>query len=162
MKRAAVIILSVAILGLGACSSAKEPKGPFIEYYQPAFRQFPPEPVYSRLTWSHLSQPIKPKVRENAPLLMPTMAFELPRTTLGEAIEALAQSIGYYWSYPPESAGRPVAIKMTGSVDQILREIGRQADVYAVLDHKGRMVRVVTGEMINPAVPAAKLPGDKS
>jgi len=93
---------------------------------------------------------------------MPTMSFELPHSTLGEAIEALAQSIGYYWSYPQESSRRPIAIKMTGSVDQILREISRQAEVYAVLDHKGRMVRVVTGEMINPPAPAAKLPGDKS
>lgn len=161
MERGILFIALVSLLGLASCSS-NEPTGPLVEYYQPAFRQFPPEPVYSRLTWSHLPQPIKPKVRENAPLLMPTMSFELPRSTLGAAIEALAQSIGYYWSYPPESASRPIAIKMTGSVDQILKEIGRQADVYAVLDHKGRMVRVVSGEMINPSVPSAKLPGEKS
>src|SRR5262245_36490409 len=134
--RVGVSIILVGALGLFGCSS-KKPVEPVIEYYQPAFRQLPPEPVYSRLTWGHLPQPIKPKVRESAPLLMPVMAFELPRTTLGEAIEALAQSIGYYWSYPADVSRRPIAIKMTGSVDQILREIGKQADVYAILDHRG-------------------------
>ncbi len=161
MRIVAISFSLMIVLGATGCFSSKK-DGPVIEYYQPAYRQSPPEPVYSRLTWSAMPGPIKPKARENTPMLMPELAFELPRSTLGEAIEALAQTIGYTWSYPAEASGRPIAIKMSGTVEDILRELGRQASVYTVLDHEQRAVKVVTKSMLSPSAPQAKLPGGAS
>ena len=162
MSKAHILITAALAFGVTACSS-KEPDGPIVEYYYPAYRQFAPEPVYSRLSWSHLPQPIHPKSKDNSPLLMPTLAIDLPRSTLGEAIQALAQTMGYTWTYPQDVAGRTIAIKMTGSVDEILGEIGRQARVLTVLDNESRMVRVVTlagvGSGSGSITPEAKLPG---
>ena len=146
--RTALIAIAAVVLAAPLGCSRNESKGPVVEYYEPAYRQLPPEPVYSRVGWSHLSGPIKPRVRQDAPLLMPVMAFELPRSTVGEAIEALAQAIGYSWSYPPEAAGRRIAIKMTAPIDEILREIGRQGGVYGVLDHEERRIRVVSKSLL--------------
>lgn len=160
MRYAKLLLAAPLLLGMVACSSKKEE--PIVEYYHPAYRQFPPEPVYSRLSWSHLPAPIQPKSRENAPLLMPTIVFDLPRSTLGEAVEALAQAMGYTWTYPESAKSRRIAIKMTASVDEIAKEIDRQAQVHTVLDNDSRMVRVVTPAMIDSgaglSVPVPKLP----
>lgn len=157
MKRA---IAAIAVLGLlsGCSASRPDPKTKItVQEYPVAYRQQPPEPVYSRLAWSHLPQPIRPKARDNAPLLMPVLSFELPKSTLGEAVQALAQTIGYRWSYPPEAARRPIAINMVASVDEILTEIDRQANVEGMLDHDRREVRVVeAGSQVAPV--AAALP----
>src|SRR5690349_15105847 len=99
MRKALITIAAILTAAPLGCSK-NDSKGPVIEYYQPAFRQFPPEPVYSRVTWSQLPGPIKPRVRQDAPLLVPTIVFDMPKSTVGEAIEALGQAIGYSWTYP--------------------------------------------------------------
>ncbi len=145
-----VFVGSVFGSGIVGCGGNDEPRPVTVAYYQPAYRQTPPEPVYSRITWSHLPQPMRTKVKENAPILMPTISFELPNSSLQEAIEALAQTIGYNWHYPQSAANRKVRIKMVGSVEDVLHEIARQTQVEAVLDHEARMVRVDDGISIAP------------
>ena len=153
--RYAYIRCCFLVLAFAACS---EPRPhPPIDYYPAAFRQLPPEPVYGRVTWSHLPEPFKPRVHDNAPLLLPTMTFEFPRSTLGETVQALAQALGYTWSYPEDAAKRPIAIKMTATAEEILNEIGRQAQVYGVFDHDQRVVRVITKSMVTPELPIANL-----
>ncbi|MCB0344393.1 MAG: hypothetical protein KDD66_04725 [Bdellovibrionales bacterium] len=125
-----------------ACSSPKELE-PVDEYYEVPFRQLPPEPVYSRMTWSNPPQPIPEPSQEKTPYLQPVIEFEFPDSNLKEAIQALAQTIGYRWDYPPNVASRKISIKRVGTVDEILGEIGRQAGVRTQLDHTSRMVRVL-------------------
>ncbi len=149
------VVLSFLVLLLltsSSCSSAKKEEKSVIEYYPVAYRQLAPQPVYSRVTWSNLPGPIPPKVRDNAPLLLPTISFELHRTNLDEAIQALAQTMGYTWSYPAEVAKKKISINMVAPVDEILREIESQAKVNAVLDHESRTLRIVSGNT------AAQLP----
>lgn len=143
------------ILGLlvGGCSSSEPPRV-VVDYYDTAFRQTAPEPVYSRLTWSHLPQPIQKKAGDDAPYLMPVVSFELPNSNLEEALQALAQTIGYRWSYPQELAGRRVSIRRTATVVEVLDEIGKQAGVHTELDHVRRMVRAYDPNM------APRLPGN--
>lgn len=149
--------LKTVIIGtflLGACVSCASDVPPPVEYYQPAYRQSPPEPVYSRLMWSHLPSPIQPKSAGTAPLIMPVISFELPDATLEEAIEALAQTMGYRWDYPKQAAKRPIHIRMEGTIDEVLQEIGRQANVQTMLDHEKRLVRVMEKEML-PRLPGS-------
>lgn len=155
MRGALIFITGCSLLVLSGC--APKAKGPVIESYTPAYRQFPPEPVYSRVAWVYPPAPLKPKVRtEDVPMLEPSIVFDLPHSTVGEAIEALAQAIGYTWIYPPEAAKRPISIKMDAPVEEILREIGRQGGVYGVLDHAQRRIRVVSSALLGPEKAAEK------
>lgn len=160
MKRVVVcfgLILPITVSIGCSASKSEERTVTIVQDYYSSYRQLPPEPVYSRLTWSHLPQPIRPKSRENAPILMPEVSFELPKSNLEEAIQALAQTIGYDWSYPAEAKGRPIAINMVAPVDKVLKEIGRQADVVGVIDHQQRVVRVVNRSSVGER-PVAFLP----
>lgn len=147
--------LLLAAAAIAGCTN-KQPSP--VEYYQPAYRQFPPDPVYSRVMWSHLPQPIPPRTGDQAPLLLPVISFELPDSTLGEAVEALAQTMGYRWHFPSQVANRPVRIRMEGTVEEVLAEIGKQAQVQAKLDHHQRMV-LVLGPGMSPQLPNAGLQG---
>ena len=149
MKRLMPVLSLVIFAGAVSCSS-----GPsvYVEPYHVAYRQAPPEPVYSRLMWSQLPGPIRPKSTAEAPLYLPVVSIELPNATLGEAIEALATTMGYRWDYPSGLARRPVHIKMDGTADEILSEIGRQGGVQTMFDHEARMVRVM-GDGVRPSLP---------
>lgn len=135
------VSLSLLLL-LVACSSNAKPEVR-VAYYQPAYRTSPPDTVYSRVMWSHLPHPIQPRAKANAPLIMPSVTFDMPNATFEEAIEALAQAMGYRWDYPKYLAKKRIRIRMDGSVDQVLAEINRQANTNATLDHNNRIVRVV-------------------
>ena len=132
------------------CSSAVEPK---IEYYPTAARTYGPDPVYSRVTWSHLPQPIPTPAQEKAPYLSPVISFELPNSNLSEALSALSQTLGYDLDCPPELGSRKVSLKLVGTVDEVLSEINRQANVNAQVSHATRMVRVGS-ESVTPQLPS--------
>lgn len=131
------------LLGFGAflligCSSKPIYK---IVYYQPAYRQSPPEPVYSRIMWSHLPEPIKPRTRNDAPLLLPEIFVELKNVSVDEAIEAVAQTMGYRWEQSVGSSNR-ISIHMEGTVDEVLQEIRKKSNVALTLDHERRVIRL--------------------
>lgn len=140
MKFLLVISSAVLLLSLFGCSGNEQYE---VEYYRPAFRQSGPEPVYSRVMWSHLPDPIRPQAAEQAPVMMPVISFEFPDSTLEETVEALAQTMGYRWHYPQHLGKRVIQINMEGTIDEILKEIGRQAKVETMLDHELRLVRVI-------------------
>ncbi len=136
---------AVGLVFLTGCSN-KERFEPPVEYYYPVRRQLPREPVYGRLTWSHLPNPLPRKVKEDAPLLSNTISVEVTHSNLEEAVEALAQTIGYRWELPKSIANRRVSIKFVGTAEQALNEIMRQAGVSGELDHKERIIRVSGGD----------------
>lgn len=154
------LILGAALAVVVGCAPTPAVK-PKVENYYPAYRQLGPEPVYSRLAWSNLPQPAARSAREKGPYLSPVISFNLGDSTLQEAIEALSQTIGYQWSFPPQAASRPVRVKMKGSVSEILSEISRQANVEAELDHQNRMVTVFD-HSTTPQLPPAGESGSES
>lgn len=145
MKKVLAIILLLS--GVACSSSAKKEKF-IVEQYPVAYRQLPPEPVYSRFAWAHLPGPAPIKVKDNAPLLMPEVSFELHRSNLEEAIQSLAQTIGYTWSYPADVAKKTVSMNMVAPVDEILQEIEKQTGVKTILDHDNRILRVIAGNKV--------------
>lgn len=149
MKYLRASIFLLLALTLTACA-AQQPQE--VEYYRVAFRQHGPEPVYSRFMWSHLPRPFKPKAPETAPYYLPVVRFDLPDSTLEEAVESLAQAMGYRWHYPKSVAKRKVHIRMEGSVQDILEEISKQTKVHALFDHQQRMVRIMDKKM-RPTLP---------
>ena len=113
-----------------------------VEYYDYSTRKHKPQQVRSRVMWSHLPQPLPSEVETESPLIWPKMSFELPDSTLGEAIEAVCSAIGYRGHYSKRIANRPISVNKIATVDEILKELGKQARVVAELDHKNRTLRV--------------------
>ena len=145
--------LFLSLLVVGCSVPDRSELKPKIEYYRPVQRKFAPEPVYSRVTWSHLPAPLPSKKTEEAPMIEPVMAFDLPDSTLAEAVEALAQAMGYRWVYPSDLKDRKVSIRTEGSVGAVLQEIAQQADVTAEIDTQQRLIRIYTRAM-QPHLPA--------
>ena len=143
-----VVVLGLTSL-LSACSSKEATR---IEYYRPAYRTSPPAPVYSRMMWGNSPQPIKPRAKSHAPLIVPVVYFDMPDASFEEAIEALAQTMGYRWDYPKRIAKRKIRVRMEGTILEVLDEISRQAGVHAELDHQQRLVRVID-KSLRPKLP---------
>lgn len=137
------IIILAALIGVCACSKSIR-----TETYTPAFRQLPPEPLYSRVMISNPPQPIPSKSFKDTPLIAPIFHFDLPDSNLEEAILALAQTIGYQWDVPSRLAAKTVSINEKGTVDEILDIISQQAGVVTELDHERRLVRVIDDNTI--------------
>ena len=146
-------ILVGSLLGISAllqaCSSAPVYK---IVHYQPAYRQEAPQPVYSRLMWSHLPESIKPRSRADAPLMMPEVFVELKDVTADEAVEALAQTMGYRWENSGSASGTRISIHREGTVDEILGEIKAKTNLALELDHENRVIRLADKRLL-PALP---------
>jgi hypothetical protein len=140
-KRFLIVLATVAsVNGLGGCVAAKTEPEFKKEYYFPQTRQLPPDDVYARTMWTHPPQPIRPKPRETAPLLMPNISVEFENSTLEESLDAVSQSVGYRWRSSRGLATKPISVRMEGTVDEVLDEIGRQADVSITFDHDARMI----------------------
>jgi hypothetical protein len=101
-------------------------------------------------------QPIRPKARDNAPFLMPSMVFTMPSARFDDAIQTLAQSIGYGWEVAPELGAKHIAINTEGSVDEIAATLEKQVGGAVYLDHDSRIVRAVVVEAGN-SLPQARL-----
>ena len=136
--------LGLASFSLLSCSSTRDLREiePTYEYYYPAQKQLPAEAVYSRVTWNYLPEPIKLQSNQKAPYLQPVISFEMPDSTLAEAIAALAQTLGYGFDYPKALGSRKISLNLVGTPEQILAEINRQAGVQGELDIKRRFVQV--------------------
>lgn len=149
--------VSIGLLLMLLCSSCskKEVYQRQLEEYRPVTRREAPEPVYGRVTWAHLPKPVAPKALSNAPYLLPVVSFDLVDSNLEEAIEALAQTMGYDRHYPKSVAKRKVSIKMVGTVEEVLTEIASQAKVTARFEHERKLVRVFEDRML-PQLPGSK------
>ena len=133
-----LITLGIGVLFIIGCSSQPMYK---VVHYQPAYRQSPPDPVYSRMMWSQIPEPIKPRVNDDAPLLLPEIFVELKNVTTDEAIEAVAQTMGYRWEQTVGSSNR-ISIHMEGTVEEVVQEIRRKSNVYLTLVHEKRLIRL--------------------
>ncbi len=131
-----LILISLIVVG---CSSKPMYR---VVYYKPAYRQSPPEDTYSRLTWSHLPEPTRPKARDDAPLLLPEVFVELKDVSLDEAVEAVAQTMGYRWENPDVKSISRINIHMEGNVEEVLDEIRRQSRIPLAFDHDKRIIRI--------------------
>ncbi|MBL7663141.1 hypothetical protein JNK13_10365 [bacterium] len=150
--------LLVCLIILTSCtSSTSRPIEIKEQSYPYAFRQLPPEPVYNRLRWSQTPQPTEGYAEhKDSPYLRPVIAADLKKSSLSEAVEAIAQTLGYRAFYPNDIAKRRVSIRQDGSIEMITSEIEKQANVSIELSHNDKIVRVVDREITPQLPPAAK------
>ncbi|MCC6934041.1 MAG: hypothetical protein IT292_12455 [Deltaproteobacteria bacterium] len=146
-------ILSFTLVVLLISCAEQKAKDVFVqETYYPVIRQLPLEPVYSRVTWSHLPKPIGPRVASNAPYLKKVILFEMPNSTLQESIVALAHSMGYEALYANSLAKRKISLLAEGTHEEILDKICEQSKTTAEIDHKERIIRVFD-DNLSPTLP---------
>jgi hypothetical protein len=141
-------VAMVVFLCVVACSPAKPARR--IEIYYPSTRQEPLEPVYNRTTWSQLPQAFPPADNEKAPYFAQVMYADFPNASLGEAVQAVAQTMGYRADYPASIAGRRISLKFSGTFDEILGAVGRQGKVSVEVDHTSKLVKVMDSGGISP------------
>lgn len=103
--------------------------------------------------WSHLPEPIKPRTRPDAPLMLPEVFVELKDVTVDEAVEAIAQTMGYRWENSGSALGSRISIHREGTVDEILSEIKAKTNLSLELDHESRVIRLADKRLI-PALPS--------
>ncbi len=153
MKNNRTAILVAGLFGattlMQACSSTPVYR---VVKYQPAFRQEAPQPVYSRLMWSHLPEPIKPRTRAEAPLMLPEVFVELKNVTVDEAVEAIAQTMGYRWDSSGIASGSRISIHREGTVEEIILEIKAKTNLPLELDHENRVIRLADKRLL-PSLP---------
>jgi len=135
MNKLSPLILVLACLV--ACSSK-----PTQKWWPIADRQLPDEASYSRLTWEHKAFAIPPAANSNGSYLMPKMQLDIPNSTVQESLNLLSAAIKYRTDIPQSVADRPVSLKLTARLDDILREIDRQAGVASVIDPTSRTIYV--------------------
>ena len=145
MSRNLIGLLSLSML-LVACSSNE--RRVVYDYYTPAYRQLPPEPVYSRVMWSHLPEPLPAEYGGSAPLLRPVLSLDMPKTTFAEVLESLAITLGYQCAFldNPSAApllSRSVSMKTSGYPEQLFDELGMQVGVQIEVDHLRRSIEVI-------------------
>jgi hypothetical protein len=148
---------NILLGGLLGCSMLLEACGGAPIYkvvqYQPAYRQEAPQPVYSRLMWSHLPEPVKPRTRPDAPLMLPDVFVELKDVTVDEAVEALAQTMGYRWENSVGASGPRISVHMEGNVEEILGEIKAKSNMPLELSHEDKVIRLADKRLI-PSLPS--------
>lgn len=151
-------IWAFCALLLGACSGGFAGSKSKIEYqhYRPVVRQLPPEPVYSRLTWSHPPKPIPHEPEEVEPVYLPFSAqYEFKSATLEEALNGAAQSIGYEARYTKLIASRPVSIELEGTLEEFLKELCKQTGTVARISTYERWIELVD-DAVAPGLPEAQ------
>ncbi len=150
------VLVSVACAGLFSLSSCGSSKQLYkIEYYKPSYRQSAPDPVYSRLMWSHLPEPVKPRTKSDAPLILPELFVELKDVNVDEAIEAVAQTMGYGWENSGAGSSGRISIHMEGTVEEIVSEIGRKSNLSFDLDHEKKLIKLAN-KRTEPKLPASR------
>ena len=112
------------------------------EYYKSVSRTSPQIPVYSRVTWSHLPEPLTASAGNESPLMIKEFSFVLPHSDLGESLEAVSQTMGFRVKCPSELKKRRVSINRKDTILGVLRDIGEQCGVRMVVDVDQRLISV--------------------
>ena len=143
----------VVTTGLSSCSSKKPLYK--IEYYKPSYRQSAPDPIYSRLMWSQVPEPVKPRTKSDAPLILPELFVELKDVNVDEAVEAVAQTMGYGWENSGAGSSGRISVHIEGTIEEIISEIGRKSNLSFNLDHERRMIKLADRKT-QPTLPASR------
>ena len=145
------LLLTAALSG---CSSNTDATAIKVvqEVYYPTRRQTPPEPVYSRVAWSHLPKPIGSVSSNNTVFLKKSVSYEFKKSNLEQAINAIADNIGFEAIYPPDVAKRPVSMKLDGTPDEALAMLGEKTNTSIEVNQSARKLTVID-KALTPTLP---------
>ena len=138
-RRALSLGLLVFTIGCSEAAKVPPPKPPII--YSVATQQYAQEPVYSRIRYVYLPEPIPSSSAPLGPEIPHQFNFKVKSVPLSKAAKILA-SLSSYDSYCSGSiADRRLTLQKTGTVDELAEAIAQQAQIRVVVDHQNREVR---------------------
>lgn len=131
---------------LNACSTKKQEESAVFTH---TTKQFAPEPTYNRLRWVQLPTviPAAPKdltdatPSSDAPLILPVIHLELYDASLKEAAQLIADSSSYNSYCSSDITDQKITINTLGTLNELLQEVEKTANIDAVVDHKTRTIR---------------------
>jgi hypothetical protein len=85
-----------------------------------------------------------------------TLVFDLQKSNLEEAANAIAQSMGFEAVYPELIKDRPVSMNFEGTVEEALERLCAQTNTMAEVDRKSRTVTVFDKDIV-PTLPEGDL-----
>jgi len=144
------------VLALSACGSDLKPYSPERKkkYYGMTYRQLAPEPVYNRLAWVYLPEPLPSKEMPGvaAPAISPVVHLELKDVSIEEAAEMLASTARYKSLVDASLTGRRVSFNSLGTIDELARQFAKSEKISVDVDHPARLVRFSAGSSLAPAL----------
>lgn len=147
-----VLILVLATLGLGACSTQRPPDRKQTRIDSIAFRQLPPSPTYNRLRWAALDElpPRQPISKGSKPIISPIIQFEAKNKSLSDVALMIQAATRYGTFVASNVAKRSVSLHMLGTLDEIAEALEKQSGAKIVVDHVLQEVRILGGGYIAP------------
>ena len=149
------LLLIILAIGMGGCSGgAKEwqPEKDRTTYYSQV-RQLPPEPVYDRLRYVALPQPLPEsdvsKVQSES-AITPTFSLSVTNSNLEKTGSALAGLVHYRSYVSAPISDQPFSVSAFGTIDQIADQIARDANINVTVDHATREIRFLTKAPVEP------------
>ncbi len=144
MQKVKIAICVIASLFSTACSvNSSKPKSKERKYYMGAVRQLAPDPVYSRLRWVQLPEPLPSK--ELAPpspfRILPVYSFDVKDAKIEDVAKLLGDTSRYSSYAASNIKEKKISIQTLGTVDEIAEAIGRKAQIDVTVDHETKEVR---------------------
>ena len=142
------VITGLAALLLTGCSAfSPSPDLPDekdkVEVYTVSNTKVAPEPVYNRLRWVHLPQPL-PEQRGAIPtesMILPIVHLALKDASLQEAADLLTSTTSYRSYCESSIAKQKITIEALGTVDELVKLISKKSGITAEIDHETRSIR---------------------
>lgn len=108
-----------------------------------AVRQLPQPPVYNRIKKVHLASPLPNREKHPASnrIINPVFQFDAQDSTLEEIAMILANTAKYSSFCDASIAKRKFSIVTLGTIDEIAKEIEKEANIEVVVDHQTKEVR---------------------
>ena len=144
--KTSIACAALVACAVSGCSSSSTPDiAP--KTYKVAFRQVPPQPVYNRVSFVPLPEPMPSRElpASTAGRISPMVHLDLKNATLEEASSVLA-AVSRYSSFTSSSiAKQRITLNMLGTIEELGERISNEAGIKVVIDHDTRQVRFLTG-----------------
>ena len=127
---------------LAGCSSNEPPPPAPPPVYRVATSQLPPEPVYSRVSWAALPEPIPGALKARGARMSQKFDLSLSSATLGNAADKLGRLFGYRAYCAGTISDRRVTLKERGDLDELAEALAQEASIRVVVDHENRELRL--------------------
>ena len=141
------LLVLVALTACGPTGKEWEPDKKEPKVFSMSTTQTAPQPVYSRLRWVHLPEPLPSRQmpESGAPQIYPVFHMQLKNTRLEDVARLLASTARYSSYCASTVADKKVTVNRLGTIDELAQYIQQDAGVRVVVDHENKQVRFMAG-----------------
>jgi hypothetical protein len=117
----------------------------------PADRQAPAQPIYNRLRFANLPDPMPGEIAQgDRPVILPVVQLSIKDQSVEEVGTLLAQSARYSSYCASGIAHQKMSLEGLGTIDELAAQVAKKANVKVVVDHASREVRITANTPVQP------------